>query len=126
MIAQRSGLPIDGIFGNNDGERFLLAKIATGCGNVTLHGEFSELEIDGRKIFTTHYPIYARHTAKSGEYDLCVHGHEHRSASVDQIGESLLVHPGTMLCTTAAMSYAIYDTQANTVEIVKIADAIEL
>jgi len=126
LICERSELPLDGVFGNNDGERFGLLKIAQACGNATLHGEFAELEIDSKKIFVTHYPIYAQHAAKAGGYDLCMHGHEHRSASTEKVGESWLVHPGTLLCTTAPMSYALYDTQANTVEIVEVAKAIEL
>ena len=57
--------PVHVVFGNNDGDKLFLSRVATQAGNVTLHGEFAELELGGRRIAATHYPAIAAGLAAS-------------------------------------------------------------
>lgn len=119
-----SGLPIDMVFGNNDGERFGMLKAALKYKEVIIHGEMAELEIEKRKIFLTHYPLYAHHAAAAGKYDAVFYGHLHGQAQVANAGKTLLAHPGTLMSLQAPMSYGVYNTENNSIEIVKLAEAI--
>ena len=68
-LAERFAGPIDGVFGNNDGDRFLLCRVAARHPQMTWHDPLAELEVGGRKILLTHYPEIGRRLAKSGEAD---------------------------------------------------------
>ncbi len=95
FIEAMNGKPIHGIFGNNDGERRILAQIAAAHDQVHLYGDFAELEVDGWRIALTHYPEIARPLAASGKYDLVCYGHNHQ-AHEERIGSTLLLNPGEL------------------------------
>jgi putative phosphoesterase len=79
-----------GVFGNNDGEKFGLAKNFSSFGE--LHEGMHQLELDGKKIALTHYPEIADTLAASGAYDVVIYGHTHRA---DIRGSSpLVINPG--------------------------------
>ncbi len=82
------------VFGNNDGERVVLAKKFEAIGEV--HPNLAETEIGGRKIATMHYPELAVPIAASGLYDLVVYGHTHEIdvRKVDSKGETVVLNPG--------------------------------
>jgi uncharacterized protein len=46
--------------GNNDGDQFLISRVAAGYPSVKLHGQFAELTLDGVRIAVNHYPEIAR------------------------------------------------------------------
>ena len=110
-IAEGFSGPVHVVFGNNDGDKLLLARVAAQAGNVTLHGEYAFLEMGGRKLAVTHYPELARGLARSGLYDLVCHGHDHRH-NVERIGGTLLVNPGEVMGRFGVTSYATYDTES--------------
>ncbi|MFH1928883.1 MAG: metallophosphoesterase family protein, partial [Chloroflexota bacterium] len=58
-IAEGFPGPVHAVFGNNDGDKWLLTKVANKASNVTLHGAFASIEMGGRKIALTHYPEIA-------------------------------------------------------------------
>ncbi len=87
---RRLGCRLVGVFGNNDGEKFGLARQFEGFGE--LHEGVHQLETGGKKIAITHYPEIAHTLAGSGAYDVIVYGHTHRADIRD--GRSLLVNPG--------------------------------
>jgi len=93
------------VFGNNDGERVVLAKKFETLGEV--HPNVAEVEVGGRKIAVTHYPEIAEPLARAGDHDLVVYGHTHE---IDLRREkSLLLNPGeaggwlTGRCTVAVV-----------------------
>jgi len=107
------------VWGNNDGDKWLLTRNATAAGNVTLHGELAEIELGGRKIAANHYPHIARHLAESGSYDIVFYGHDH-AAHQEQLGNTLLVNPGEVMGRFGKSTFATYDAgtgQAETVEV---------
>lgn len=101
--------PIHVVWGNNDGDKLLLARNADKAGNVTLHGDFAEIELGGRKIALMHYPQPAKALAAGGGYDLVCHGHNHQR-SITPVGRGWLVNPGEVMGRFGVVSYALYDT----------------
>ena len=110
-IAKGFDGPVHVVFGNNDGDKLLLSRVAAQTDNVTLYGEYALLEIDGKKIAVTHYPELAQSLARSGLYDLVCHGHDHRR-NVERVGDTLLVNPGEVMGRFGVSSYAVYDTES--------------
>ncbi len=94
-LAQGLAVPIHGVFGNNDGDRRLLAQAAAAYDQVHLHGEFAALELAGLRIALTHYPEIARALAAGTAFDMVVYGHDHR-AHASWVGETLLLNPGEL------------------------------
>lgn len=118
MVTEFNGA-IDAIFGNNDGDQFLLCRVAAKHPHVTLHGQFAQLVIDERNIFLTHYPEIATPIAKSGEYDAVLYGHNH-IAHAEHIGSILLANPGEVMGRLGPPTIGIYDTNSNTMEHVEV------
>jgi hypothetical protein len=110
QLAEETQLPIDAVWGNNDGDQWLLTNLAAQTGNVTLHGQFAELEIERKKIAVNHYPEIARRVAQSGQFDLVCYGHDHKAHS-EQVGETLLLNPGEIMGRFGKSTFALFDTQ---------------
>lgn len=110
MLAEGFSGPVHVVFGNNDGDKLLLAKVALEAGNVNLHGEFAELTLGDRKIAVTHYPNIGESVVASGRYDLVCHGHSHRY-QVEKVGRALRVNPGEVMGRFGVSTYALYDTE---------------
>ena len=114
-IAAMSNLTcrVVGVFGNNDGERLMVAKRFEEIGEI--HPNLANVEISGRKIAAVHYPELAEPIGKSGEYDVVIYGHTHQ---IDvRREESLLLNPGetggwtTGKCTVAVVDLETLDAQ---------------
>jgi putative phosphoesterase len=106
--------PVHVVLGNNDGDQLLLARIANGLENVTLHGFFAYVDLGGRRIAVNHYPPLARDQALSAQYDLVCHGHDHE-ARVERLGDTLLVDPGEVMGRLGPSTYGVYDTSTGEV-----------
>jgi putative phosphoesterase len=113
--------PVHVVFGNNDGDQLFLARVASRFPHVTLHGQFAELELDGRRVAVTHYPDIGQALAHGGTYDLVCHGHSHERV-VEQTGNTLRVNPGEVMGRFGLTTYALYDTASAQVEILKVGD----
>jgi putative phosphoesterase len=107
------------IFGNNEGEKFGYTKLALESKRFTLHGDTYEGEIDGVKIFMNHYPRIAELAAKSGEFDLVIHGHNH-TAKDEKVGNTILLNPGEIKGVKGQASFAVFDTKTKEVKEMKI------
>ena len=108
--------PVHVILGNNDGDALFLSKIANGLDNVSLYGPFAYLELDGHTVAINHYPPIAQDQARSGQYDLVCHGHDHQ-AKVERFGNTLLVNPGEVMGRLGQSTFALYDTTTGQAEI---------
>ena len=109
QIAEGFGGPVHVVFGNNDGDKLLLSRVASRFSHVTLHGDLAELDLDGRRVAVSHYPQVGRALAKSRVYDLVCYGHNHES-TVEQVGATVLVNPGEVMGRLGRSTYAVYDT----------------
>lgn len=112
QIAQGFRGEIHCVFGNNDGDPFLLSQIAAKHPHVTLYGEFADLDIDNRHIALNHYPAIAEPIAKSGIYDAVFSGHDH-TKYVKTFGTTLWANPGEVMGRFGEPSFGLYDTGTN-------------
>ncbi len=113
QLAEGFEQPIHAVWGNNDGDKWLLTTLAMQAGNVTLHGEFAEIDHAGLRIGVSHYPLIGRRFAESGAYDLVCYGHNHE-ANVEQVGQTLLVNPGEVMGRFGQSTFAVYDPTTRT------------
>ncbi len=105
--------PLHVVWGNNDGDQWLLTEVAHQADNVTLHGIFGEVTLGDFKVAFIHYPKVAYALARSGMYDLVCYGHDH-TAHMEQIGNTLLVNPGELMGRFGRSTYALVDTEQRT------------
>ncbi len=111
------GVKMHAVFGNNDGDRVLLAK--KGAGFCTFTDGTCFVTLDGRKIAVMHYPDLADDLFRAGAYDLVVYGHNHKMRV--EGGEKKLLNPGTCSGYLAdAATVALLETRTMAVEIVRI------
>ena len=103
--------PFHAVFGNNDGDRFNLAKKAALINQqrppekqLFLHGEYL-LAMAGHQlagippesgVAIYHYPEMARIMARSGDFKIVCYGHSHRTA-IEKLNNTLLVNPGSVM-----------------------------
>jgi putative phosphoesterase len=87
--------PVHLVWGNNDGDRRMLAEVAAQAGNVYLHGEFADFTLGDLRVAMSHYPAVARAVAASGQYGLVCYGHDHQ-AHEERLGATLLLNPGEL------------------------------
>jgi len=114
------GKPLHLVWGNNDGDRRMLAKIAEQVGNVHLHGEFADFSIDGFRVAMSHYPEVARAVARAAEHDLVCYGHDHTLHS-SRIARTLLLNPGELHGgLTGRATFAILDTVSTALQIIEL------
>lgn len=76
------------IFGNNDGE-------IVGLKNTLKYKIFPDphiFKVHGIRIIVTHKPEFVGSLEKSGDYDLIVYGHTHKSEI--RIGKTIVINPG--------------------------------
>lgn len=115
-MAEGFGGKIHVVFGNNDADGRMMQVIANGHPHVTLHGIYGEVVVEGRKLALIHYPEPARPIAQSGAYALVAHGHNHQKR-IENANGHWLVNPGELMGMMGAPTWALYDTDANVVEL---------
>ncbi len=114
------GLDLKGVFGNNDGDHYLLLQKFQDIGATHL-GSFGEVEIEGKKIALyhgTHAPITSA-LEKSGNYDVVVSGHTHET-KVEFVGNTLAINPGTAHGFEGEATIALLDTEAMDISFIEL------
>jgi putative phosphoesterase len=106
------GLSLKGVFGNNDGDHYLILQKFREIGAEHL-GSFGKLVIDNKTIALYHgtdTPI-TEALEQCGKYDVVVSGHTH-DKKVEYIGNTLAVNPGTAHGFDEEATIAFLDTDA--------------
>ena len=104
------------VWGNNEMERVGMTRKMDASKIIELYGDYFEGEIAGVKIFMNHFPKFVELAAKSGEYDLVIHGHTH-DYRVEQIDKTILVNPGEIHgYKTGKATFIIFDTSSKSVK----------
>ncbi|OGM28047.1 hypothetical protein A2962_05525 [Candidatus Woesebacteria bacterium RIFCSPLOWO2_01_FULL_39_61] len=115
-VLSETNLPTYCVLGNNDEDHIGMMK--KGGKKFTwfhLSQEYSEVELDGKKLAFCHYPKLGELLAKSGEYDAVFYGHTHEVRN-EVMGKPLLLNPGVVCginfdkAAYGKETYAIYDT----------------
>jgi uncharacterized protein len=120
--------PVHIIFGNNDADLFRITRKSDQ--RLQVHGEFLELELDGRKIAANHFDYIARPIAQSDAYDLVCFGHNHR-ISLQRFKRTVAVNPGPIMGAAfspggwenVASTFAICDLRAMEIRGFRVVDA---
>jgi putative phosphoesterase len=90
-----AGVKLIGVLGNNDTD---VSGLSESFDKIQgeLKGEIFEPIYDGIKFAVYHGTSSSRRDllAKSGNYDVFIHGHTHRKV-VNYIGKTLVINPGT-------------------------------
>lgn len=110
-IAEGFEGPVHAVFGNNDGDHLSLARVAQQAGNVTLHGVYGEVPVDGVSVALVHYPEIARRLTTCGEFGAVFYGHSHR-AEIRRVDGCVAVNPGELMGRYGRVTYALYDTES--------------
>src|SRR3990167_5660357 len=113
----RSGLPLYAVIGNADEARY--TQIWKALESAVARGDVIEFELGGRKIAVAHQPEKVSERIESGNFDALFHGHLHMAAKVAISGKTLVVNPGALGNTTKP-SFAVYDTETNTAQLIEI------
>jgi len=109
----RSGLPVRGVFGNNDGERAGLAKLCR-----DLYESPHRFELGGRSVVLAHDPQDLVGPACDG-VDVAISGHTHR-VRLEQ-GTCLALNPGEAGgWLTGRCTIAVVDLDALSAEIIEL------
>jgi putative phosphoesterase len=119
-----SGIDVHAVFGNNDGDRFNIQKIAQKYPHLHLYGEYfgdesNILIIDEVRFGCSHYHFYAKTMVKTGWYDVVCFGHSHQQHK-QKFGNALLINPGELAGNFSPASFAVYDTTMRSSEFVSI------
>ncbi len=119
------GVPVKGVFGNNDGEKAGLLAAASSLG-FELHEQGYTLEADSRRLLLLHgfgspdntrELVYA--LASSGRWDAVLYGHTHQP-DIRYIRGVLVLNPGTVSGILNKPSMAILDTGRMTARVIEI------
>lgn len=82
--------PMKAVFGNNDGDKILLAKSFDGI--AEFHERYLSLELQGKRLLVFHQPDFIESVSRSRDYDVVIHGHTHKMRVDNR--EALLINPG--------------------------------
>jgi hypothetical protein len=75
-----------------------------------------ELEIDSKKIVFCHFPEIAKEQALSGKFDVVFYGHTHKPWE-EVLNNCRLANPGELAGQLFKPTFAVYDTNANLLEL---------
>ncbi len=114
------GLNLKGIFGNNDGDKYLLMRKFKSIG-AKLEGNFMEVEAGSLQIAVYHgtYPAITDALRKADKYEVVVSGHTH-TAVEEKFGDTLAINPGTAHGFDEKATVALLDTTTLEVEFVEL------
>jgi putative phosphoesterase len=114
---------LTGIFGNNDGFKYGLMQAFSEIGG-TLLGDFGKIMLDGLSFALYHgeFREISEALAKSGDYDVVLCGHFHKSEQ-SVFGSALLLSPGSAhsyFKKDSSPTFGIFNTGKRQFEIISI------
>jgi putative phosphoesterase len=119
-IPHFKGLPLHGIFGNNDGDHYLLMQKFREI-SAELRGTFFEMDVDGCSLAVYHgtdQPITDA-LRNCGKYDVVISGHTHEVVK-RKVGDTLALNPGTAHGFGEKATIALLDSNVLEAEIVEL------
>ena len=119
QLARGFTRPIHVVWGNNDGDKWLLTKQAARFDHVNLYGELADVDVGGTHVAMTHYPEIAQGLVRADIYDLVCYGHDHVACD-EQVGNSRLVNPGELMGRLGKSTLAMLDVESGTLEQIEV------
>jgi putative phosphoesterase len=116
----QAGIPVHGVFGNNDGDQYTLTRMSFSVlNNITLHGLSGQVDAQGFKIGFTHYEEMGRGLVAAGDCQMVCFGHSHVH-EIRQAGGVPLVNPGEIMGKEGAPGFCFVDTATAIIERVEL------
>lgn len=107
---EKAGIAAHCVFGNNDGDRYLLTRIAAeSSGLITLNPIIGEITTDEFKIGFTHEWPVAQGLAATGKYQMVCFGHSHQY-ELKNLSGTILLNPGDIMGKDGDPGFCIVDT----------------
>jgi uncharacterized protein len=103
------GKPVHVVWGNNDGDTYLLGKVAAAFPNISLHAALAQFDLGGRPVAVNHYPEIAAGLARSGQYAVVCYGHDH-TLHEERVNGCLLVNPGELMGMKGRSTLAVVES----------------
>ena len=104
------GIQVHGVFGNNDGDKYLLTKLSlTALTNITFHDPVGQVDINGFKIGFTHHGIVGEGLASGDNFNIVCYGHSHEYLC-KEIGRTILLNPGEVMGKDGFPGFCLVDT----------------
>ncbi|MBW2036360.1 MAG: YfcE family phosphodiesterase [Deltaproteobacteria bacterium] len=111
-----AGIPVHGVFGNNDGDQYLLTSLSlTKLHYIKLYGLVGRQEFDNFRVAFTHYRTMAEGLAASGKFDLVCFGHSHQ-VLLDTTGTTTLLNPGEVMGKDGSPGFYLVNTSTQSYE----------
>lgn len=112
---EKAGIPVYGVMGNNDGDRFFMVQTAlTALKNITLYELIGTVDAEGFSIAFTHEYQVAEGLACTGRYDMVCFGHSHQHF-LEHHGRTILLNPGEIMGKDGHPGFCMVDTVKRTV-----------
>jgi putative phosphoesterase len=108
------------VFGNNDGDPYMIMKMARNHSNIIIHGHIGSIDTEYGLVAFTHHPECGRGLASTGDYAAVFSGHTHRSKKED-IGGTAHLNPGEIMGLKENPGCIIYDIKEGTSERIELA-----
>jgi putative phosphoesterase len=120
ILEQFNG-PVHFVLGNNEGELVGLTRFLDASKNTTLHYDFGEStmnnKIAGLKFYMHHFPNIVRNAARTGDYNVCVYGHDHEYHHEILENGTIFLNPGAIKGNDAGIATCMFfDTATKSVE----------
>ena len=120
LLGEMAQVDVHIVWGNNEGDRTQISKVASSFPNLHLHGPHANLEFDGMRVGLNHYPAIAHDMAASGKYDLVCYGHDH-ILHQSVVTECTLINPGEVLGMKGRSTVVTLDTTTLVTEVLDLA-----
>ncbi|MDY6903623.1 MAG: YfcE family phosphodiesterase [Thermodesulfobacteriota bacterium] len=118
---EQAEIPVHGVFGNNDGDQYLLTRNAlTLHKHITLHGTVGQIDAEGCTIAFMHDGVIAEDLAVAGRFEIVCYGHYH-AFTQKKVSDTLLLNPGELLGKDDDAGFCVVDTRTREVERVIVA-----
>jgi putative phosphoesterase len=124
-------VPIYGVYGNNDGDKFMHQRVAQRLGlNLTMEDQLIMIDVADKKLAAYHGTSAAIVEAlvTCGKYDIVCYGHNH-IAKIELSGSTLSFNPGTLMDVTTPQvqgaSIGLYNAETHMAEIIWLKDLVD-
>jgi len=115
-----AGIPVHGVFGNNDGDQYMLTKMSLSMlNNITLHGVSGQVDTEGFTIGFTHYAEMGDGLVFAGNCRLVCFGHSHEH-EIRKVGHVTLLNPGEIMGKEGSPGFCFVDTETAGIERVEL------
>ncbi len=101
------------VFGNNDGDRFTINRVAERFENIRIEGEAGIIETPDGDIAFAHKPELARGFACTQNYLAVFYGHTHRHSN-EKVNGTPFINPGEVMGLLEEPGWVLFDTSNGT------------